>query len=118
MVLNDRVVNQEKEINALKSEMKREKRQTNSLLQCTKIQCAFNFPKNVLTTIADSANTQSERLPRSCNDLKKLGHTLNGMYHIQGSDVTTNKIALVFCQFSLSSVVGNGALNEKHLTDI
>ena len=112
VVLNDRVVDQEAEIFSLKSKNKRERRQTNSLPQCTKRPCAFDFPINASPIpsqiMSTSSETSNSLLPKSCSDLSKFGHTLNGIYPVQGSDLNHNKIALVFCQFSSSAAYGKG----------
>jgi len=146
VVLNDRVVDQEKKIYALNSKNKRERRQTKSLQQYTRLPCAFDFPRKdskkpseTTKSLAQctklsyafdfpgndskipsqtSDNYETSSLPMSCSDLSKLGHTLNGIYPVQGSDLNTNKIALVFCQFRSSAAFGKSMYyKKKHSTD-
>ena len=116
-VLNDRVVDQEKKIYALNSKNKREKRQTKSLPQCTKLPCAFDFPRNASITIQSQMNTNSEAssLPKSCSDLSKLGHSVNGIYPVQGGDLNSNKITLVFCQFSSPTAFEKGIIIKRNI---
>ena len=38
--------------------------------------------------------------PTNCNDIGKLGYTLNGFYIVNGSD-TVERFEVVFCQFKL-----------------
>ena len=49
----------------------------------------------------------SVTLPKSCDDLRQLGHKLSGIYPIQGEGINSNKITLTFCQFSLSPPVSS-----------
>ena len=38
--------------------------------------------------------------PTNCNDIGKLGYTLNGFYIVNGND-NTERFGVVFCQFKL-----------------
>ena len=62
-----------------------------------------------------SANNETSSLPKSCSDLSKLGHTLNGIYPVQESDLNSNKIALVFCQFRSSAANGKSMYYKKNI---
>ena len=54
------------------------------------------------TPVPMKARSGNSTLPKSCDDLKQLGHKLSGIYPIQGEGINSNKITLTFCQFSLS----------------
>jgi len=63
---------------------------------------------NVHTTENSGFNATSQTLkdltsglilPRSCQDLKKLGYFLNGFYNVKSSDSKSSKIEIVHCNF-------------------
>lgn len=39
--------------------------------------------------------------PTNCNDMGKLGYTLNGYYLVNGSDNVERLFGVVFCRFKL-----------------
>jgi len=113
-VLNDRVGKQDDEIIALKSivnqQKNREKREIKSTPLCAIKACAFDMKE----TTSSVANEK----PANCEDLKSIGHTLNGFYLVQGNrDTITlkSKVETIYCDFNKrpSSVAGN--INRKLL---
>ena len=46
-------------------------------------------------------NDAIDMIPSNCNDLKRIGYTLNGFYPIKNHEATgsNNNITLVFCNF-------------------
>jgi len=37
--------------------------------------------------------------PSNCNDLNKIGHTLNGLFLVKENSTTNSKISVIFCDF-------------------
>ena len=112
--LNDRVGKQENEIDVLKSivnrQKKREKRELKSTVLCPIGSCAYDTK--------GSETLANNKKPANCEDLKTMGHTLNGFYLVQGKrDTITlkSKVETIYCDFNkrLSSVAGN--INRKLL---
>jgi len=51
---------------------------------------------NPLTHLEDVNNNI---IPASCQDLKLIGHTLNGFYSVRGIGPNNNQIETIFCKF-------------------
>lgn len=110
-VLNDRVGRQEKEIVALKSIVSRhqEKREVKPLSTCTTgLPCASDTE-----TVGNSASTVATiTMPANCEDLKSMGHTLNGFYMVQGNRgkiTLSSQVETIFCDFGKTHPSGNQA---------
>ena len=82
-----KVQKQEEEIVALRQD----KRPANSFLSQLSIHPSGADDNNEKTAVAAAP------MPKSCADLRYLGHTINGLYLIMG----TEKVETVFCDFSL-----------------
>jgi len=64
---------------------------------------SFSSSKTGREQILDSkdAITKSlNRLPTSCEELKQLGHALNGLYLVQGTQKQSSKILTIHCSLS------------------
>lgn len=49
-------------------------------------------------------------MPRSCSDLKSIGHTLNGLYSVLG----TKQVETLHCDFSkLPREMGMNSINSR-----
>ena len=83
-----KVEEQKEEIVALRNQI--DKRQANSPLSELSIHPSSADNNNEKTAVAAVA------MPKSCTDLRYLGHTINGLYMIMGSD----KVETVFCDFT------------------
>lgn len=70
--------------------------------------------KNIETIIPPDL---SSKVPENCQDLKSLGHTLDGFYLVQKGEEVTNKIGTVFCQFNQQQSSANEAIKRKILYD-
>ena len=42
-----------------------------------------------------------DQMPRSCDDLKRIGHTLSGFFYVKG----VQQIRLVYCKFSKNTTI-------------
>ena len=98
-ILNDRVGKQDDEIVALKSivnqQKNREKREIKSIPLCAIKACAFD-------TKGTTSPKPNEK-PANCEDLKSIGHNLNGFYLVQGKrdEITLkSKVETIYCDFN------------------
>ncbi|XP_057365634.1 uncharacterized protein LOC130686489 [Daphnia carinata] len=51
--------------------------------------------KHKVSRLYCSGKAKTQPMPRSCDDLQRMGHTLNGIYSVRGA----KQIETVFCQF-------------------
>ena len=101
--LEETVQQQQSNIVALKQQIN--ERPANSLPSQFAIQ-HNSSDRNDKTAVAAAA------MPKSCEDLRYLGHDANGLYLIMG----TEKVETVFCDFSvLPSDTSNKPIKFSHL---
>jgi len=96
---------------------KRDKRQLYSPAPCNpKVTCAFDTSDND-TKIASKMISQTKvTKPTSCDDLKSMGHMLNGFYLVEADQTNTsltNIIQTVYCDFSLKKLQASTKLKSK-----
>ena len=49
----------------------------------------------------DDESSTNKKKPSSCEELKAIGHTLDGFYTVQGTETTSNQLKSIYCDFSL-----------------
>lgn len=55
-------------------------------------------------------NKKKAGMPRSCEDLKQIGHNLEGFYTVQGKGVDRGHLEHIFCDFNKDLKKGSFAI--------
>lgn len=115
-VLNDRVNKQDDEIVVLKlivdQQKNREKREIKSTSLCSIKACAFDTKR--------TSSSVAKEKPANCEDLKSIGHTLNGFYLVQGKiddkiPQIGSKVETIYCDFNKRQSSENLAGNMTNI---
>lgn len=57
--------------------------------------------------VKSNSNKKKGWMPTNCEDLKQIGHSLQGFYTVQGKGVDRGHLEHVFCDFSKDLKKGN-----------